>query len=142
MRLAVDAEQTDRRRDERLRRLAARCAAAPASVSSARLSPILPERERRIVLQRAVELGDRDQRVERVRRLVVAERLDDGAAEEVFAAADLAHQRLAARADRRPERRAASARTSAGRTNSACSLSSAASSCGTSARSGLCSKKL
>ena len=75
------------------------------------------------------------ERVERVARLVVAERLDDRAAEEILAAADLAQQRLPRRADRR--RCAASARTSAGRTNSACSLSSAASSVGDHRRVGI-----
>ena len=142
MRLAVDAEQADGGRHRRLRLPRRRSLKRRQRLERALVAD-LAERQRRIVLQRAVELRDRRQRVDRVLRLVVAERLDDGAAEEVFAAADFAHEHLRARACRRRRpASAASARTSDGRTNSPCSLSSAARNCGISAGSGLCSKKL
>src|SRR6185503_1635988 len=51
-------------------------------------------RQRRVVLERTVEFGNGGERVERVLRLVVAERLDDGASEKVFAAAGLPQKRL------------------------------------------------
>ena len=54
----------------------------------------LPERQRRIVLQRTVELRDGDERVVRVERLVIAKRFDDRAAEEVLSATDVSQQRL------------------------------------------------
>ena len=46
-------------------------------------------------------MRDGGDRVERVVRLVVAERLDDRAAEEVLAAADVANERLPHASDRR-----------------------------------------
>ena len=84
MRRAVDAEQADRRGDRRLRRRAARSAAAPPASRSDALVADLPQRKHRIVLQRAIELGDLGERRERVGALVVAERLDHRAAEEVL----------------------------------------------------------
>jgi len=59
----------------------------------------LPERQRRVVLKRAVELSDARNRVERERRLVVAERLDDAAAKEVLAARHVTDQCLACGGD-------------------------------------------
>ena len=47
----------------------------------------LSQRQHRIVLQRAIELGDLGERREGVGALVVADRLDDGAAEEILARA-------------------------------------------------------
>ena len=74
---------------------------------------------------------------ERVIAVVVAERLDDGAAEEVLAAHDERQRAPRAPAGRLPC--AAMARVSAGRTNSDRSLASASISAGSSAGSGWCS---
>ena len=53
-----------------------------------------PERQRRIVLQGAVELRDRDERVIRVERLVIAKGFDDRAAEKILSAIDVSQQHL------------------------------------------------
>src|SRR6185436_9641192 len=63
------------------------------------LVPDLAQRQRRVVLQRTVEFGDGDERVNRILCLVIAERLDDRAAEEIFATRHLADQRLSRAGD-------------------------------------------
>ena len=95
---AVDVEEADGGRDRRLRLPRRRALDGRQRLERALVAD-LPQRERGIVLQRAIELGDGRQRVEGVLRLVVAERLDHGAAEEVLAAADVAHERLLTRTD-------------------------------------------
>src|SRR5439155_22971880 len=85
--LAVDAQQADRGRDGRLRR--ARCASLERGECFER-APVadLAERNGRVHLQRTVELRDAGDRVVRILRLVVAERLDDGAPEIIEAPSD------------------------------------------------------
>ena len=80
----------------------------------------LPERHHRIVLERAIELGDRGERGHGVGGLVIAERLDHRAAEEVLAAIGLAHEHLLHRGIRRRARPARGSAT-AGRTRTALS---------------------
>ena len=92
--VAVDAEQADRGGDGGLRVRAARSAAAPASDLERALVAELPEREHRVVLQRAIELRDLGDRREGIGRAVVAERVDHGAAIEILAAHHERRQRL------------------------------------------------
>src|SRR5262249_62323430 len=86
--VAVHAEQADAGGDRRLGRLGCRTLQCGQRLERALVAE-LPERQRRIILQRTLELGDAVDRVERELRLVIAERFDDGAAEEVLAARDL-----------------------------------------------------
>ena len=135
VRAAIHAEHTDRRGDGRLR-LAGRRLLQRRQRRERALVPDLSERQRRIVLEGAVELRNLDERVVGVERLVVAERLDDGAPKIIFAAPDFPEQGLPERGSSYTAPWAASARTSEGRTNSPCSLSSAATRSPTMARSG------
>ena len=119
VRLAVDAEQADGRGDRRLRLRAAPSAAAPPASraracrrSSRAPAPHRPAADRR-AWRRAVE------RVERVLRLVVAERFDDRAAEKVLAAADLAQRAPALHASVVADAPRARGRAPAGRTRPA-----------------------
>jgi hypothetical protein len=110
VRLTVDAEEADRGRNRRLG-LARRGALEGGERIDRALVADLPQRQGRIVLQRAIELRDGGQRVKGPQRLVVAERFNDGAAENILAARDLANQRLpdavtSALACRRPPPRA------------------------------------
>ena len=75
-----------------------------ASTAERLLVANLPQRHRRIVLQRALELGDLDQPRHRRGDLVVAERLDHRAAEEIDAAHHVAQQHVARPSDRRRPR--------------------------------------
>ena len=95
----------------------------------------LADRQDGIILQRPIQLRDLRQRRQRVRGLVVAERLDDGAAEEVLPLHHQAVQRVAHALASVPY--AASARVSAGRTNSDSSRGSASSSRGSDLRVGV-----
>ena len=96
--------------------------AAPTASAASSVAD-LAERDDRVVLQRTVELGDlADRSGARIAR-VVAERLDDRAAEQILAARDQRQQRRRARADRRRRPRARASAPDA-RTRS-CSRSSA-----------------
>ena len=88
MRLAVDAEEADGRRNRRLELTRRRSLQTSQRFERAFVTD-LSECQRGIVLQRTIELGDGDERVERVRRLVVSKRFNDGTAKEVLAAPDL-----------------------------------------------------
>ena len=94
MRLTVHPQQADGRGNGRLCVL--RRGALQAREHGERL-PVshLPQRQRRIVLQRALEARDGDQRIDGVGCLVIAQRFDDAAPEEVLPAHHLAEHRLA-----------------------------------------------
>ena len=92
VRSAIHAEQADARRNRRLPR-PRRAALEPRQHLERALVADLAQRQRRIVLQRSVELRDRRNRLVGVLRLVVAERLDDDAAEKVLAATDFPDER-------------------------------------------------
>ena len=93
MRSAIDAEQTDRRSDRRLRLTGRRLLKTCKRLERPR-RPDLAKRHRRIVLQRSIELRDGRNGVDSVRGLVVAERFDHGAPKEILASGDLTQQRL------------------------------------------------
>ena len=139
--LAVDAEQTDTGCDRRLRGFGRR----PLQTGERLERPLVadsPQRQRRIVLQRSIELRDDRERVVRVLCLVFTECLDDRADRKKSSPRPTSRM-SAGRSFGSPRGEAASAaaaRTSAGRTNSPCSLSRAARISGASAGSGLRSK--
>src|SRR5262249_58567904 len=93
VRLAVDAEKANRGRYRRLR-LPRRGPLNRRERFERALVADLSERERRIILQRALELCNGGHRVDGVLRLVVAQRFDDGAPKEVLAAGHFALGRL------------------------------------------------
>ena len=90
---AVDAEQADGSRDGRLRR-PWRSSLKTGQRFERPLVAHLAKRQRRIVLQRAVQLRHDNQRVDGIPCLVVAERLDYCATEEVFSPFDVANEGL------------------------------------------------
>ena len=127
VRRAVHAEQADAGRDRRLQVLR-RGALQRRERLERSLVADLADGEDRIVLQRAVELGDVVSAGERVCGLVVAERLDDRAAKEILRPSSPDHS---ARLELWRRRRMRQARGSAaGRTNSDSSRGSASSSRG------------
>ena len=95
---ALDPRRHSRRRAGTAPPAAAAPCSARALVSAASVAQRArvadpSQRQHGIVLQRTVELGDRGDRVDRVRGAVVAERFDHRAAEEVEAAPGLRDQR-------------------------------------------------
>ena len=93
MRVAVDAHETNRGRNGRLR--FPRPAALQRRERFQRALVLqLPKRNHGVDLQRSTEPRDLQERFQRIRRVIVAERLDHGAPEVVLAPAHLLQQRF------------------------------------------------